>query len=227
MIVRRANAGGRRASVRQAGCQNEASGETEIRAVDCGDHPPGPRPPHTDGAQTSTVLLETIRCQALNRWRSLPSAPASAAPPFSASWPNSDFRAIRAFSRRCARTNSNCAASTFGQDRHPPTRATAQGGCHRRVRAARQNRGQHRSLACRGPALGIQGTLDLLADRPLHIAGGRALQHRRRAQFYSASAESCAPVSVTGQTATWVEHLLDFGSKDVLIVSTSAATRTM
>jgi len=70
------------------------------------------------------------------------------------------------------------------------------------------------------PRSEFQGTLDLLADRSRRISlvGGR-FSTSVALQFYLHLRELRPRVQlVTGQTATWVEHLLDFGRKDVLIV---------
>jgi DNA-binding MurR/RpiR family transcriptional regulator len=66
----------------------------------------------------------------------------------------------------------------------------------------------------------VKGALDLLADRSRRISlvGGR-FSASVALQFYLHLRELRPRVQlVDGQTATWVEHLLDFGSKDVLIV---------
>jgi DNA-binding MurR/RpiR family transcriptional regulator len=70
------------------------------------------------------------------------------------------------------------------------------------------------------PRSEFRGTLDLLADRRRRISllGGR-FSSSVALQFYLHLRELRPSVHlVSGQTATWVEHLLDFGSRDVLIV---------
>jgi DNA-binding MurR/RpiR family transcriptional regulator len=70
------------------------------------------------------------------------------------------------------------------------------------------------------PRSEFEGTLGLLADRSRRISlmGGR-FSTSVALQFYLHLRELRPRVQlVTGQTATWVEHLLDFGRKDVLIV---------
>jgi DNA-binding MurR/RpiR family transcriptional regulator len=70
------------------------------------------------------------------------------------------------------------------------------------------------------PPSEFSGTLDLLADRSRRISlvGGR-FSASVALHFYLHLRELRPRVQlVSGQTATWVEHLLDFGSKDVLIV---------
>jgi DNA-binding MurR/RpiR family transcriptional regulator len=70
------------------------------------------------------------------------------------------------------------------------------------------------------PRSEFRGTLDLLADRRRRISllGGR-FSSSVALQFYLHLRELRPQVHlVSGQTATWVEHLLDFGSRDVLIV---------
>jgi DNA-binding MurR/RpiR family transcriptional regulator len=70
------------------------------------------------------------------------------------------------------------------------------------------------------PRSEFRGALDLLADRRRRISlvGGR-FSSSVALQFYLHLRELRPQVHlVSGQTATWVEHLLDFGSKDVLIV---------
>ena len=70
------------------------------------------------------------------------------------------------------------------------------------------------------PRSEFNGALDLLADRSRRISlvGGR-FSASVALQFYLHLRELRPRVQlVDGQTATWVEHLLDFGSKDVLIV---------
>ncbi len=70
------------------------------------------------------------------------------------------------------------------------------------------------------PRSEFRGVLDLLADRTRRISlvGGR-FSASVALQFYLHLRELRPRVQlVSGQTATWVEHLLDFGSKDVLIV---------
>lgn len=70
------------------------------------------------------------------------------------------------------------------------------------------------------PRSEFRGTLELLADRSRRISllGGR-FSGSVALQFYLHLRELRPRVQlIGGQTATWVEHLLDFGSKDVLIV---------
>ena len=70
------------------------------------------------------------------------------------------------------------------------------------------------------PRSEFKGALDLLADRRRRISlvGGR-FSGSVALQFYLHLRELRPQVHlVSGQTATWVEHLLDFGRKDVLIV---------
>jgi len=70
------------------------------------------------------------------------------------------------------------------------------------------------------PRSEFKGTLELLADRSRRISllGGR-FSGSVALQFYLHLRELRPRVQlIGGQTATWVEHLLDFGSKDVLIV---------
>jgi DNA-binding MurR/RpiR family transcriptional regulator len=70
------------------------------------------------------------------------------------------------------------------------------------------------------PRSEFKGTLALLADRRRRISllGGR-FSTSVALQFYLHLRELRPGVQmVSGQTATWVEHLLDFGTKDVLIV---------
>jgi DNA-binding MurR/RpiR family transcriptional regulator len=70
------------------------------------------------------------------------------------------------------------------------------------------------------PRSEFKGALDLLADRRRRISlvGGR-FSSSVALQFYLPLRELRPQVHlVSGQTATWVEHLLDFGRKDVLIV---------
>ena len=70
------------------------------------------------------------------------------------------------------------------------------------------------------PRSEFSGTLALLADRRRRISlvGGR-FSASVALQFYLHLRELRPGVQmVSGQTATWVEHLLDFGTKDVLIV---------
>jgi DNA-binding MurR/RpiR family transcriptional regulator len=70
------------------------------------------------------------------------------------------------------------------------------------------------------PRSEFKGTLDLLADRSRRISllGGR-FSGSVALQFYLHLRELRPRVQlIGGQTATWVEHLLDIGSKDVLIV---------
>jgi DNA-binding MurR/RpiR family transcriptional regulator len=70
------------------------------------------------------------------------------------------------------------------------------------------------------PRSEFRGALELLADRRrrLSLVGGR-FTAALALQFYLHLRELRPQVSlVSGQTATWVEHLLDFGRKDVLIV---------
>jgi DNA-binding MurR/RpiR family transcriptional regulator len=70
------------------------------------------------------------------------------------------------------------------------------------------------------PRSELKGTLDLLADhsRRISLVGGR-FSASVALQFYLHLRELRPRVQlVSGQTATWVEHLLDFGRKDVLIV---------
>jgi DNA-binding MurR/RpiR family transcriptional regulator len=66
----------------------------------------------------------------------------------------------------------------------------------------------------------FKGTLDLLSDRRRRISlvGGR-FTASLALQFYLHLRELRPQVHlVSGQTATWVEHLLDVGRRDVLIV---------
>jgi DNA-binding MurR/RpiR family transcriptional regulator len=70
------------------------------------------------------------------------------------------------------------------------------------------------------PRSEVRGALDLLGDRSRRISlvGGR-FSASVALQFYLHLRELRPRVQlISGQTATWVEHLLDFGSKDVLIV---------
>lgn len=70
------------------------------------------------------------------------------------------------------------------------------------------------------PRSEFTGTLELLADRSRRISllGGR-FSGSVALQFYLHLRELRPRVQlIGGQTATWVEHLLDIGSKDVLIV---------
>jgi DNA-binding MurR/RpiR family transcriptional regulator len=70
------------------------------------------------------------------------------------------------------------------------------------------------------PRSEFKGVLNLLADRRRRISlvGGR-FSASVALHFYLHLRELRPRVQlVSGQTATWVEHLLDFGSKDVLIV---------
>ncbi len=70
------------------------------------------------------------------------------------------------------------------------------------------------------PRSEFKGALDLLGDRRrrLSLVGGR-FSTSVALQFYLHLRELRPQVHlVSGQTATWVEHLLDFGRKDVLIV---------
>jgi len=70
------------------------------------------------------------------------------------------------------------------------------------------------------PRSEFNGALALLADRRRRISlvGGR-FSASVALQFYLHLRELRPRVQmVSGQTATWVEHLLDFGRKDVLIV---------
>jgi DNA-binding MurR/RpiR family transcriptional regulator len=70
------------------------------------------------------------------------------------------------------------------------------------------------------PRSEFKGALDLLSDRRrrLSLVGGR-FSTSVALQFYLHLRELRPQVHlVSGQTATWVEHLLDFGRKDVLIV---------
>ncbi len=70
------------------------------------------------------------------------------------------------------------------------------------------------------PRSELKGTLDLLSDpsRRISLLGGR-FSASVALQFYLHLRELRPRVQlVSGQTATWVEHLLDFGRKDVLIV---------
>jgi DNA-binding MurR/RpiR family transcriptional regulator len=65
----------------------------------------------------------------------------------------------------------------------------------------------------------FKGALDLLGDRRrrIFLVGGR-FTASLALQFYLHLRELRPQVHlVSGQTATWVEHLLDFGRKDVLI----------
>jgi DNA-binding MurR/RpiR family transcriptional regulator len=69
------------------------------------------------------------------------------------------------------------------------------------------------------PRSEFRGALALLADhrRRIWLVGGR-FSASVALQFYLHLRELRPGVHmVSGQTATWVEHLLDFGSKDVLI----------
>ena len=66
----------------------------------------------------------------------------------------------------------------------------------------------------------FKGALDLLSDRRrrVFLVGGR-FTASLALQFYLHLRELRPQVHlVSGQTATWVEHLLDFGRRDVLIV---------
>jgi DNA-binding MurR/RpiR family transcriptional regulator len=70
------------------------------------------------------------------------------------------------------------------------------------------------------PRSEFKGALGLLGDRRrrLSLVGGR-FSASVALQFYLHLRELRPQVHlVSGQTATWVEHLLDFGRKDVLIV---------
>jgi DNA-binding MurR/RpiR family transcriptional regulator len=70
------------------------------------------------------------------------------------------------------------------------------------------------------PRSEFKGALELLGDRRrrLSLVGGR-FSASVALQFYLHLRELRPQVHlVNGQTATWVEHLLDFGRKDVLIV---------
>jgi DNA-binding MurR/RpiR family transcriptional regulator len=70
------------------------------------------------------------------------------------------------------------------------------------------------------PRSEFKGALDLLSDRRrrLSLVGGR-FSTSVALQFYLHLRELRPQVHlVSGQTATWVEHLLDFGRKDVLVV---------
>src|SRR5262249_11773401 len=70
------------------------------------------------------------------------------------------------------------------------------------------------------PRSEFKGPLDLLSDRRRRISlvGGR-FTASLALQFYLHLRELRPQVQlVSGQTATWVEHLLDVGRKDVLIV---------
>jgi len=70
------------------------------------------------------------------------------------------------------------------------------------------------------PRAEFKGTLDLLSDRRrrVFLVGGR-FTASLALQFYLHLRELRPQVHlVSGQTATWVEHLLDFGRRDVLIV---------
>jgi len=70
------------------------------------------------------------------------------------------------------------------------------------------------------PRSEFKGALELLGDRRrrLSLVGGR-FSASVALQFYLHLRELRPQVHlVSGQTATWVEHLLDFGRKDVLIV---------
>ena len=70
------------------------------------------------------------------------------------------------------------------------------------------------------PRAEFEGALELLADRRRRISlvGGR-FTASLALQFYLHLRELRPRVQlVSGQTATWVEHLLDFGRKDVLVV---------
>jgi DNA-binding MurR/RpiR family transcriptional regulator len=70
------------------------------------------------------------------------------------------------------------------------------------------------------PRSEFSGTLDLLADRShrISLVGGR-FSASVALHFYLHLRELRPRVQlISGQTAIWVEHLLDFGSKDVLIV---------
>jgi DNA-binding MurR/RpiR family transcriptional regulator len=70
------------------------------------------------------------------------------------------------------------------------------------------------------PRSEFKGALALLGDRRrrLSLVGGR-FSASVALQFYLHLRELRPQVHlVSGQTATWVEHLLDFGRKDVLIV---------
>jgi DNA-binding MurR/RpiR family transcriptional regulator len=70
------------------------------------------------------------------------------------------------------------------------------------------------------PRAEFKGALDLLSDRRrrVFLVGGR-FTASLALQFYLHLRELRPQVHlVSGQTATWVEHLLDFGRRDVLIV---------
>jgi DNA-binding MurR/RpiR family transcriptional regulator len=70
------------------------------------------------------------------------------------------------------------------------------------------------------PRSEFRGALELLGDqrRRISLVGGR-FSSSVALQFYLHLRELRPRVQlVSGQTATWVEHLLDFGSKDVLVV---------
>ncbi|MEA2778852.1 MAG: hypothetical protein QOK29_396 [Rhodospirillaceae bacterium] len=70
------------------------------------------------------------------------------------------------------------------------------------------------------PRSEFDGTVDLLADpkRPIHLLGGR-FTASLALQFYLHLREMRPLVQlIDGQTATWVEHLLDIGRRHVLIV---------
>ena len=131
-------------------------------------------------------------------------------------WPNWASPAIPASSRHCA-TNSS-----FASSRRSP-----------RCRRAREPRPDPDFLNQYGRAIianierslnevprsEFKGTLDLLGDRRrrIFLVGGR-FTASLALQFYLHLRELRPQVHlVSGQTATWVEHLLDFGRKDVLI----------
>ncbi len=70
------------------------------------------------------------------------------------------------------------------------------------------------------PRAEFKGALDLLSDRRrrVFLVGGR-FTASLALQFYLHLRELRPQIHlVSGQTATWVEHLLDFGRRDVLIV---------
>jgi DNA-binding MurR/RpiR family transcriptional regulator len=125
--------------------------------------------------------------------------------------------AIPASSRRCA-TSWNCACSR----RWPRCRQSDQGRAARGDFLNQYGRAIianiERSLS-EVPRSEFKGALDLLGDRRRRISlvGGR-FTASLALQFYLHLRELRPQVHlVSGQTATWVEHLLDFGRRDVLI----------
>jgi DNA-binding MurR/RpiR family transcriptional regulator len=66
----------------------------------------------------------------------------------------------------------------------------------------------------------IAAVVDLLADagRPVRVLGGRFTQSVALQLFLHLREMRPGVGLVSGQTATWVEHLLDMGRRDVLVV---------